>query len=84
MRVLDRRRTESVQWPTRLAARHREGGPKGDQGMGDERLVLTDDAGNYYVLSREVLECAKVTGPDKARVERPSAGATRPGSHSRS
>jgi hypothetical protein len=52
--------------------------------MGDERLVLTDDAGNYYVLSREVLECAKVTGPDKARVERPSAGATRPGSHSRS
>jgi hypothetical protein len=36
--------------------------------MGDERVVLTDDEGNYYVLSREVLEGARVTGPEKLRV----------------
>jgi len=36
--------------------------------MADERVVLTDDEGNYYVLSREVLERSKVTGPEKARV----------------
>lgn len=37
--------------------------------MSDEKLVLTDDEGNYYVLSREVLERAKVTGPEKVRVQ---------------
>ena len=43
--------------------------------MGDERVVLTDGDGNYYVLSREVLERAKVSGPEKTRVQQAIEGA---------
>jgi hypothetical protein len=37
--------------------------------MADERVVLTDDEGNYYVLSRDVIERAKVTGSEKKRLQ---------------
>jgi hypothetical protein len=37
--------------------------------MADEEWVLSDERGNYYVLSREALERARVTGAERARVE---------------
>jgi len=63
---LDARRAGTVEW--RSSGRSPNGGGGREQAMADDRVVLTDDEGNYYVLPREVLERFKVTGPDKIRV----------------
>lgn len=43
--------------------------------MANEQFVFADDKGNYYVLSQETLDRAKVTGKERARVEEALKGA---------
>jgi hypothetical protein len=42
--------------------------------MTGEQLVFSDDRGNYYVLSRETLERAIVTGEQRAKIEQALTG----------
>ena len=35
-----------------------------------EGVVLTDSQGNYYLLTREILEHAKLTGTEKDEIDR--------------
>ena len=39
-----------------------------------EGVVLTDNKGNYYLLTREILEHAKLTGTEKDEIERLTKG----------